>query len=358
MGGPELLDDSNLLASDFGATPGALSSRYGIIGDFFGGAYQMQFSDLAGTRPGPGPGVTSSNIAIGGGDRRFKIADSNSPIPVDRVFFNYNHFHNALTTVDGRETHLDRGVLGLEMATSNLMSSFEIRLPFASGLSSTQTFSQTADNTGAEFGNLSMAVKQLMCQTPTMRHSVGFGIVVPTAEESVVFDAFGRRFATVENEAVYLQPFTGLLWTPNDQFFVQLFGQLDVDCSGNTVRLDQTGQQGVIQDQYLLFADASFGYWLYHDANHGIITGVAPMLELHYTTTLSDTDVLTFTTQSGLPNTVSNPDNRLDVLNITGGVRLEIQSDSFLTIAAVAPLRDDGDHLFDAEVSAQYIRFY
>lgn len=352
---PELMDDANLLASNFGGTQGALSSRYGIIGDFFGGAYQMTLNDLTGSFGT----VESANIPIAAADRRFKMADGNSPFPVDRFFFNYNHFHNALTTVDGRETDLNRYIVGAELATDSQLASFEFRLPFAAGLDNVQVFDPSADNTATEFGNIGMALKRLIYESQTVRGSVGLGMVLPTAADALVVDSFGADYLTIGNEAFYLQPFTGWLWTPNDRFFTQFFAQMDFDCNGNPVTYERTGATGVIQDQTLLFLDASFGYWLYHDpCGCRLITGLAPMVELHYTTTVEDSDIVTFQDINAGGNTITNPNGRQDVLNLTGGLRFEVRGDSFLNAAVVVPLRDNGDHIFDAELAMQYVRFF
>ncbi len=45
-----------------------------------------------------------------------------------------------------------------------------------------------------------------------------------------------------------------------------------------------------MQDQSLLFLDMSVGYWVYRAQNAPFLKGVAPMVELHYTTTLQSPD--------------------------------------------------------------------
>ena len=44
------------------------------------------------------------------------------------------------------------------------------------------------------------------------------------------------------------------------------------------------------QEQNLMYVDAQFGVWLYHDHCARYVTGVAPVVELHYSTTMNDTD--------------------------------------------------------------------
>ena len=78
------------------------------------------------------------------------------------------------------------------------------------------------------------------------------------------------------------------------------------------------------------------------------------MFELHYSTTIDPTDMVA--DNSG--NMVNNPNGSLQVLNVTGGLRVEIHGDSYLTFAGVAPLRGGADHLFDAEFAVQYVGIY
>jgi hypothetical protein len=145
----------------------------------------------------------------------------------------------------------------------------------------------------------------------------------------------------VENDALFLQPFVGLLWTPTDRHFVQGFLQWDFDACGYTVTTG--GGSGVVQDQHMMYADVQAGYWLYQDPCAPHITGIAPVVELHYTTTLNDADAF-----GGL----SNSHNRLDFLNITGGLQIDLSCESTITLAAAVPV--SRDRLFDVEVMLQW----
>ncbi|MBI2479456.1 MAG: hypothetical protein HYV60_12730, partial [Planctomycetia bacterium] len=146
-------DDSDLIASNYGATPGSRSAAPAMIGDFFGGSYKMTLPTLHSSGSGP-PDPGPVNVPVGGGDRRFKLAENNSPFPVDRYFLNYNNFHNALTTVDGRPANLNRAVVGLEKTFHDGQCSLEIRVPFANGLNANQINDPLANNVATEFGNV------------------------------------------------------------------------------------------------------------------------------------------------------------------------------------------------------------
>jgi hypothetical protein len=352
----------DLAASEFGAGLGYESAAPGMIGDFYGGGYQVRADEFRTFQQ------EHFNLSVAGGDRRYKIAENNSPFPIDRVFFNFNHFHNALRTANGNDAHLDRGVAGIEKTFLDQWWSFECRLPFMSGLNGDQVInSATANNVSNEVGNVGLALKTLLFQDATMAASIGLGAVLPSGSDSRVFDNPGATTPAivVENEAYYLQPFAGLWWAPTDRFFSQYVIQADFDTRGNSVSVRSGGvltPQGVIQDQTLLFLDASFGYWLIRDPySDRVITGFAPMIEFHHSTTMQDTDIVDFSNAVGggarARNDVSNPNNRQDVLNLTGALRLEIAGRSYLTFAGVTPLRR-GEKLFDTEFSIQYTRFY
>ncbi len=363
-GGPMAVgeDYQELVASDFGAGMGYDSAAPGMIGDFFGGGYRIRLDEFKTFSQ------EYTNIAIAGGDRRFKLAENNSPFPIDRVFFNFNHFHNALRTANSHDAHLNRGVAGLEKTFLDQWWSFEFRLPFLSGLNGDQVMnSQTADNVSNEFGNIALALKRLLFRTDTLAASMGLGIVLPTGPDARFFDSPGdiTPIVTLENDAYYLQPFAGLWWTPNERFFAQYSIQADFDARGNGVFVSGNGpgREGVIQDQTLMFLDASFGYWLFRDPyGDRLVTGIAPMIELHHSTTLQDSDLVNLDSAVGgsvpADNAITNPFNRMDVLNLTGAIRLEIAGRSYLTFAGVMPLRTEEEKLFDAEFGVQYTRFY
>jgi hypothetical protein len=170
----------------------------------------------------------------------------------------------------------------------------------------------------------------------------------------------GSERVRVENEAVHLQPFVGWVWAPNERFFSQVFAQLDLDANGNLVVMPDATPDRLF-DQNLLFLDVSAGYWLYRNRRARWITGVAPVVELHYSTTMQNAARVGDLGRQG--RSVTNPSNRMDVLNLTGGFHFELGPCSTLTVAAVAPLREDAprsfgreDNLFDAEFAVQFNR--
>ena len=343
--GSRLAPDFDTLSSadDVSDPMGAYSASPGIIGDFFGGGLRFEVSGQSFTNP------------LAAGDRIFKIVENMNPIPTDRVFFNYHMFNKPLVTGDGRGIDLNRFNFGIERTILDGLVSFEIRIPFASGLNATQNISpaQPEDNERTEFGNMNFAVKALLWNDRWFKVSAGLGMSAPTGRDSTILS--GTSFiGTFNNESYFLQPFMACLIIPNEHSWLQLVSQASLTANGNSAFLGASGATGVVQDQSLLFLTASHGTWIYrNDQRSAFLRGIAPIFELHYTTTMQDTDVF-FDPISG--KRIRNPGNRLDILNVTGGLRLQLGAQTFVTASAVAPLRDGWDKLFDSEFSLQVVR--
>ena len=315
-----------LAPNTFSPSPSSLASSLGgagagagipsMIGDFFGAGYNYQF-------------INGATVATAGGDRRFKLAENNNPFPQDRFFFNYHHFDNALVNVLGNDANLDRYTFGLEKTLFSDRSSFEFRIPFATGLGTNPGGSSSVGQV-TEFGNIALAVKQMLARTQHTAVSAGLGIVLPTGGS---FSAATTRINNVfSNDAVHLLPFLGVYHESSPRLFSQFFLQFDFDPTGNDVVIGS--QSGVLQDQTLMFLDYSAGYWLYRNRCNRHVRGFAPMIELHYSTTLQDQDYGPFANQQ-----IFVEDARRDVLNLTGGLFFELGRMSSLKIGAVSPLR-------------------
>ncbi len=345
--GPALSDvvpptaSSASVAASFGAVAGAAGVP-SMIGDFFAGNYN--YVVIPGSSIGQG-----ATVAVAGGDRQYKFAENNSPFPEDRVFFNYHHFHNAVIDIASNERNLDRYTFGLEKTFFDGWSSFEVRAPFMNSANSNPTAFVDNDLDDTEFGNVAVAVKTLLCRDACRAISVGLGIVFPTGQDySVGGDVLFNRF---ENETVYFQPFVGVYHAPHDLVFTQFFVQFDFAANSNNVTIGSTSSD--LTPQSLMMLDYSLGIWLLRNECATYIRGVAPMVEIHYTTTVEDQDYGAFQGRG-----VFIEDNRRDVLNITGGLYFRLGEMSSLKVGGVAPLRDGLDKAFDSEIGVQFVRRY
>jgi len=331
-----------------------LASVPNMFGDFFNQGGQLRAVG------GGTPALMDTPLA--GGSRRVKIAENNKPLPMDRYYFMYNHFHNALEAkpnlnVPGllRRTSVERYTIGLERMFLDGLWSAEIRMPF------TDSYGMSVPKftvSGREIGNLALSLKRLLAAGPTGSLVVGLGIDVPTGS-NVTGRVVSANY-TMHNQAVHLSPYVGLLTLPNDRVFYQGFLQVDVAANGNRIDYTSTfpvtsGTFGKLTEQTLLHVDFSAGCWLYRNPRAPMLTGLASLLEFHYTTTLEDAQVLSGTVG---PSSFQfgNLLNQIDVVHLTVGLHGELAGNTTLRVGAVFPLQNSLDNPFDAEVQVSVNR--
>ena len=311
-----------------------------MFGDFFGGGRPRSGPNTSGRRAPPRGGA---------GVRLVKIAENYTPAPRNRIFATYHFFNDVF---QGEVGDVNRYTAGFESTYWDDSRSVELRIPYAYTIDSMQ-LDDPITSKNVEFGNVAVTFKNVLHSRESWLLSGGFGVALPTADDNqVARPGDMREILRVENEAVHLLPFLGLLAVPNDRLFIQSFAQLDIDTSGNTVRGDLMAmnlkQIGVIQDPTLLFLDVSFGYWLYDEPDAGCLTGVAPIIELHYTTTLNEADLVQ---RDGF--TVGDLSRNFNILNLTLGTHFEFHDRCSLRPGFVIPLRNGDDQQFDFEFFLQ-----
>ncbi|NQT36034.1 MAG: hypothetical protein HQ581_01015, partial [Planctomycetes bacterium] len=308
------------------------------IGDDFGSVFHYQYEVFLDI-PSPGAGGT-----VG----RLKIADNTSPIPRDRLIFDYHYFNNA--ALFGSGVDVNRFTLGLEKTFFDGMASFELKAPMATGLDSTVVADGVTGMSHGEFGNLGLTFKALLFQTKSWGVSAGLTVAAPTGDDTVVALTDGTPLVRIRNESVHLAPFLGCLWTPDDRFFAQGFFQVDVDPSGNAVSTNFFGSGlqsvGVLQDATLMYVDAGVGYWSYrcrHPKRR--LTGVAWTAEVHWNRSLQASDVVT-----DANFTIGSRASTFEAVNLTLGSHLEFNHRTTLTLGYAVPLGGGQDRQFDGEL--------
>jgi hypothetical protein len=221
------------------------------------------------------------------------VAENNSPIPEDRVYFRYNYFNNALSVTgisaqtipsgqgtfvqlpDTKSYDVFQYTFGAEKTFCNGRMSVEVRVPFQTGLASDNTLSYgsivgpvpgtdangnplfqvnpTPQNTlgheDTEFGDMTIIWKALICQQSGLAVSGGTAFGIPTAHDthvrvidfagtqsSLVDSSERQRDFAITNNSWSLSPFLAVLATPTDRLFAQGFMQFDFPISANKVR--------------------------------------------------------------------------------------------------------------------------
>jgi hypothetical protein len=342
------------------------------------------FGDLGGSTsivrivepPKPGlPRISDGTFKLpvgGGGSRIGKISENDSPIPQDRIFFGYNHFHNAFELIETprlppgpaqiRQEPIDRYTLGLEKTFFEGQTSVEVRMPLVGGLDAeTDSFAVQSKSVG----NLTVVLKSLLYMDDAT--AVGAGVAIETPTGNDLNSRLGTVNLRFQNEAVHFLPYVGFIWSAGDPqwgwgngLFLSGFAQVDINAASNAV--DVIGPQGLpagtlgrLTDQNLAFFDIAAGYWLFRDPGAPRITGIAAITELHYTTTLQDADRIAGQA-NGTDVVINETSGRFDVLNGTVGVQFLLFDAASLRVAGVFPIGDEDRRLFDSEVQVQFNR--
>jgi hypothetical protein len=294
-----------------------------------------------------------------------KVSENNHPLPRDRVFYTFNVFDDALkfdSSLDGgllaasHSQSLLRHTVGVEKTFFEGNSSLEFRLPFYDGT----TYSRGAGvdtfaYDGGTVGNLLITGKALIYEDDAFVMSAGLGVNTPTGDDATI--RVNSTVAKVDNSAVYLSPFLGSLWTPNDDWFLMGFSQIQVSTNGDQVLVRDglfqvSDRAATVQAPSALSFDLSLGRWLFRN-REAFVQGVALVGEVHQFTTLQDTDGIPIADPTDIG--VRATDKRLSLTTLTFGVHSLLAGNSTLRVAGVVPMDNDQ---FDGELIVQFNFFY
>jgi hypothetical protein len=268
-----------------------------MIGDLLGAGRSVSFFVNRSAGAGFINAVGSTNIV------NPAVADNNSPVPLDRVYFRYNHFADALAVTGAssqpavpigagafqaftttRSYDSDQYTFGFEKTFFNRKASLEFRLPFSQTLSpdldlsygavtssrltpssvpgvpgsfyqTTATPQNTLGHSSSQFGNLTLIFKWLFLQRDWLYFSGGVAATVPTGPDTDVSvtdflgpfvnqaDTIRFRDFHVRNQTWALSPYLAALVTPTERFFLQGFIQYDAPLNSSAVTYTETLQQ-------------------------------------------------------------------------------------------------------------------
>ncbi|MDA1051918.1 MAG: hypothetical protein O3C40_15740 [Planctomycetota bacterium] len=366
---PSVAPDLALLLARYQRTPARtrLASVPKMFGDSIGQV--AGFSTLV-NQPNAPPVLTTFGIPIGS-SRASKVGDHNAALPVDRVYFNFNHFHNALDATFGvgpmavaNSASINRYVFGWERTFREGLWSVELRMPFTDNYGAAIPGPNAIASGGGNVGNLAIVLKRLVYETEDTVIAAGLVLDTPTGEDT--FASIGPISYFVDNNVMGMLPYIGLLHVPDDQHFINAFLQTDIPLGDNTVRTaDATGTPpsqslGNFTQPTLLYLDVSAGYWLYRDPFASHLTGLAALLELHYTTTLHHGRALngSFVGSNGTePFTFGRRSGVSDVVNLTAAFNATLANAWVVRVGGIFPLGAD-NRFFDAEVAVQATRYF
>ncbi len=324
-----------------------LASVPNMFGDLFSQSGQVQIGGVFSAR---------ADIPTAGVLGRSKVSENNKAVTMDRVYFMVNHFQNALegdaNTLDlipATDLSVDRYTLGIEKRFLDQLWSVDLRVPLINRYDfGVPKFGVAGD----ELGNVAVTLKRQLVANCTTGVVAGLGIDVPTGGD--LSGHAGSTNFTLQNDAVHLSPYVGFMRAPNDTFFYHGFWQVDVPLNGNRIDYvdpfnNVAGQFGRLQEQTLMHCDLSVGSWLYRNRCAPLVTGLASVVELHYTTTLDDSDLVRGTV-GPLGFNFSNVLNRIDALQFTVGLHADLGPQTTFRVGGAFPLNRGAERPFDAEV--------
>ena len=135
------------------------------------------------------------------------------------------------------------------------------------------------------------------------------------------------------------------------------FAGVDIPTAGNQIvfvdPVAGTQNLGRLQDQILLYADVSVGRWLHRDPCSKTVTGFAVQAELHYASTLDNSDSVSGVLSGVGWNTgfdFRNNRNRVD--SVFGAIVLhtELRNQLDIRVAGLLPLSSSDSNFFDSEI--------
>lgn len=286
-----------------------------------------------------------------------KISAGGSPIPRDRVFFNYNYFDSVPLA---RTSSVNQFIPGFEKTFLGGLMSVEARFPIAATLDPDFNVNGTTKSSTGQFGDISVALKSVLSQGDNWLLSGGLQVLLPTASDLSYLITDGtttREFLRVENEAVHVMPFLGASVVADGGLFMQGFLQIDVDANGMPVLANSspfgTGtmtQVGRLNGVTMMYLDMSVGYWLIQEPADSTspLTAVMPLFELHLNRSLSSSDSASFS-----PLGSFGRETDFQLLNTTFGMVFEFHHNTTVSAGYSTPLQGGNDGDFGGEFRLQ-----
>ena len=259
-----------------------------------------------------------------------KIAEGESPEPMDRVFFRthyYNNLNKSRWTSPIEPIHnvdLFRNTFGFEKAFADQSVSFGLRIPFNTINADGKPFHLQPDpNIGTLLpsfkdegfdttllGNISAILKSVVWED---RQG---GDLISARRHSQFSHRIEHENRPGDVHPLFIQPFGGYIFNSGDMF-VQGFSSLTLPIAS--------------AESIVMFNDVGVGYWLMRNRS-GLISGLVPTIELHVATPLRQVDLIDGVLGSNDGFHVFN------VVNATAGATVLLSNNSTLALGMVVPL--------------------
>ena len=295
---------------------------------------------------------------------RQKIMENMTPVPTDRLIFDYSFFHNV--PLPYRKMPVNRFTPGFEKTFFDKRFSFEMRFPFAATIDNTLYTNNANQLNVLRWGDATAVLKWLVFSGKRTAVTLGVGTSLPFAEDSHMIDAAtGREVIWSKHQSVHWMPYVGFLYIPNDRVFFQSYFQIDTDGSGDSVYVsdlsDPDGKRmlyaGKTRERTYSYTSLALGYWLFREyCQHGNPNrGMNLMGELHWTQSL-DRGAGVRCEQDNYIFNIGGDRGNYTVVNMTLGSRYLINEKTNVGIGYSVPL-SNGNRQFDGELRITFNRY-
>lgn len=291
--------------------------------------------------PGRPPVPPTPNQPVEGGQalfpsaRGFKIAENQSPRPVDRFYFTFNFFDGVNTSINRSlgiplsNIKAYREIFGFEKTFLDGRASAQLRLPLNQINAQGPFVDLGFGGFSSSAGDLGVVLKYALYDDPRTGRFLSTGLLVNTPTGPTNFG--GARYLRSVHVAT-LQPFIGYI-LPYGRFYLQGFSSIDVPVDSSDVTI--------------LYNDLSMGYFLYQTDEPGrLLRAFVPTFEAHINTPLNHRDYLNPFDPVGTP----------DVVNLTFAGNAFLGRRSLLTVGLVEPVT--GPRPFNYEFLIQFNLFF
>ena len=260
-----------------------------------------------------------------------KIAEGESPQPLDRVFYRFNWYNNVAParwtspTETIHNVNLYRNVFGFEKTFFDGNYSFGLRIPF-----NTLEADAKPDVVGeqgihsTQFGNVNGIFKAVLWEDRRTGDLISAGVTLslPTAASFLINPS--------QSIVLYVQPYGAFIYNRGDLFF-QGFMSITAPI--------------LHAESIVLFTDLGVGYWWYRNPESRLLTAFVPTFEIHIADPLRQPD--SAVQLVGIFDTL-----RLNnTVDLAVGATLEFGRRTTLGVGLVVPVT--GPKPFDLELLAQ-----
>jgi hypothetical protein len=284
-----------LASAGEGGTQPTASYAPGFFGDLIGSTVLTVIG--AGNSGNKGFGtalIKSPDVTNSSG---IKVAESDSPRPVDRFYYDYNFYGGV--------------------AVGNFASdaSIGMRLPF---------FSLAGDTSfdSVFVGDLTIITKFAFINNRESGNvaSGGLVITVPTGGSPSYLTPQGTEAQVIRDYPVTVQPYVGFIYNLTPKLYLHNFDGLCIPTDSS--------------EATFMCNDIGLGYWLYRDPRAQFIQGFIPTIELHVNTPF---------THTATPTSIGDV-QMLDSTNITSGFNLVLPR-ATIGAAVGVPLVNGPEHI-------------